>query len=66
MEKILDFAGTLIALLGIATCLASTGTWLMGDYYLLGLELIVILTGGIGLLVTAILFKVQVLVMRSF
>ncbi|MCG5510366.1 hypothetical protein [Ectothiorhodospira lacustris] len=66
MDKLIDILGTLIALLGITACLASAVTWLMGEHYLFRLELIVILTGGIGLLVTAILFKVQVLVMRSF
>ncbi|AHK80733.1 MULTISPECIES: hypothetical protein [Ectothiorhodospira] len=66
MDTLLNILGTLIGLAGLIVCAAVGGTWFMGEYYLMGLELLVVLTGGVALMVAAVLFKVQVLVMRSF
>ncbi|MCG5517384.1 MULTISPECIES: hypothetical protein [unclassified Ectothiorhodospira] len=66
MDTLINTLGTLIGLAGLIVCAAVGATWFMGEYYLLGLELLVVLSGGIALMVAAILFKAQVLVMRSF
>ncbi|MBK1692162.1 hypothetical protein [Ectothiorhodospira mobilis] len=66
MDPFMNILGTLTGLAGLIVCAATGATWLMGEYHLLGLELLVTLTGGIALIAAAILFKVQILVMRSF
>jgi hypothetical protein len=64
MNRLLDAAGTLLALLGLLVCAAAMLTRLSGSYYLAGVELTPLLTAGIALLLMAALAKLQLLVNR--
>ncbi|TVS10644.1 MAG: hypothetical protein EA417_18810 [Gammaproteobacteria bacterium] len=65
MDKILDAAGNLLALAGIIVCSITVLARLMGTFFLAGFELKVWFLVGIGILVTALLAKVQVLLIRQ-
>lgn len=64
MNRLLNTAGTLLALLGLLVCAAAVLTRLSGSYYLAGIELTPLLTAGIALLLMAALAKLQLLVNR--
>ena len=65
MDKIFDSIGNLLALAGILICAFTVLTRLMGSYFIAGFELKVWFLVGIGVLVTALLAKVQVLLLRQ-
>lgn len=65
MDKILDTIGNLLALAGILICAFTVLTRLMDSYFIAGFELKVWFLVGVGALVTAVLAKVQVLLLRQ-
>ena len=65
MDKILNTIGNLLALGGILICGITVLARLMGSFFLVGFELKVWFIVGVGVLVTAVLAKVQVLILRQ-
>jgi hypothetical protein len=60
-----NMAGSVCALLGILICAVAAAVRLSGSFYLGGIAVGVVFNAGIGLLVLAILLKVEALIHRS-
>jgi hypothetical protein len=59
MEKLLNFAGNVAAVVGIAFCLFAGVVRLVGTYGIVGFELKTLFTVGIGFMAVGILAKLQ-------
>ena len=65
MEKVLASLANMTGALGIALCLISGISRIMGEPYMLGYQAMTIFNGGIGLMVFASLAKLDVLIRNS-
>ena len=57
MSKLIQMAGHLAAILGLAFCLVTGLTRLSGNYYVIGFEASTLFVGGIALMVAACLAR---------
>lgn len=65
MDRIFDALGNLLALTGILILGAAGLTRLIGAYFLAGFDLRLWFLVGVGILVVAVLAKLQVLLLRQ-
>ena len=64
MPKALELIANLAAILGVVLCAVSGAARLAGSYHLLGYEAMTLFNGGVGLMVFAVLVKLEVLLRR--
>ncbi len=65
MERLILLAGNLVAVIGLVMCLGAGVVRLSGHFHLYGYSAMTIFVAGTGLIVIAILSKLEVLLMRS-
>ena len=64
MRKLTEWVGNGFGILGIALCVVAGVARLIGNWYVMGFECMVMFNVGVGLMVTACLAKLHVLSSR--
>jgi type IV secretory pathway VirB2 component (pilin) len=64
MDRIIEIAGNLAGFAGLLLCAIGGFSRVTGHFHVLGFESMTIFIGGIGLMVAAVLAKLQVLAQK--
>lgn len=59
MDKLIEMAGNIAAVLGILICIVSGLSRVTGNFYILGYEAMTLFIGGMGLMLMGCLAKLQ-------
>jgi len=65
MNRWIEIAGNLVALLGILVCVMTGATRLLGSWYAAGVQILPLFTVGVALMVMGCLAKLHVLASRK-
>lgn len=61
MQKTLEIVATIAGILGVLVCLAAGVTRISGNFYLAGFEAMTLFSGGMGLMLFAVLAKLELI-----
>jgi hypothetical protein len=65
MKKLIEIVGNVSAVLGVLVCLGAGLLRLVGSWYVVGFQIMVLFTVGIGLMVLGCLAKLHLLTLTS-
>ena len=65
MERLVQLAGNVSAIIGLLMCLTAGAVRLLGDFHLSGYSAMTIFQAGTGLMVLGCLAKLELLLIRS-